>query len=84
MDFFHKQSSNHNNEEISILEWVITIILTLIPCVGLIFVFIWSTDNVTSPSKKNFAKAVLIIYGLELLLAILVSVSSFFNSLLFS
>jgi len=38
-------------------EWVITILLTAIPIVGIILLFVWAFGDGENPNKKNWAKA---------------------------
>ena len=44
----------------SIGDWFLTILLTYIPCIGLIMLFIWAFGGGTQKSKANWAKAQLI------------------------
>ncbi len=44
----------------SIGEWIITLIVTAIPIVGLVMLFVWGFGSTTNPTKANFAKASLI------------------------
>ncbi|WP_196805038.1 hypothetical protein [Butyrivibrio sp. VCB2006] len=44
----------------SVGDWVLTIFLTCIPCVGLILLFVWAFGSNTNKSKANWAKAQLI------------------------
>lgn len=48
-------------EPVSILDWVGTILLALVPCVGLIMYIIWGFSPDTKKSKANYCKASLII-----------------------
>lgn len=41
-------------------DWVITILITAIPLVGLIMLFVWAFGSGTPASKANWAKATLI------------------------
>lgn len=44
----------------SLGEWLITLIITAIPLVGFIMLFVWGFGSGTNPTKANFAKATLI------------------------
>ncbi len=44
----------------SIGEWVITLLLTSIPIVNIVMLFVWGFGSATNPTKANFAKASLI------------------------
>ena len=53
---------------VTIGDWVLTIFLSGIPCVGLILLLVWAFGSNTPKSKANWAKATLIwaIIGLVL------------------
>ena len=55
-------------EPISVKDWVITILITAIPLVGLIMLFVWGFGSDTHPSKGNWAKATLIWYLIGIIL----------------
>ena len=52
--------SQSNAEPMSVKDWIITLLITYIPLVGLIMLLVWAFDSSTHPNKKNFAKASLI------------------------
>ena len=52
--------SQPNAEPMSVKDWIITLLITYIPLVGLIMLLVWAFDSSTHPNKKNFAKASLI------------------------
>lgn len=47
--------------EISTGEWIVSLILSYIPLIGLIMLLVWAFGGGTSPTKANWAKAQLII-----------------------
>jgi len=51
-------------------EWVITFIITYIPLVGLIMLFVWAFGGGAHPSKKTWAQAMLIMMLIGIVLAI--------------
>jgi len=54
-------------------DWVLSIILTCIPLVGLIMLIVWAFGGSdTNENKKNWAKATLIIQVISIVLALLV------------
>jgi len=53
---------------ISLGEWLITLIITAIPLVGFIMLFVWAFGGNTNPTKANFAKASLIIVAIGIVL----------------
>lgn len=58
------QESNevsYNGNEVSVLDWVGTILVGAIPCVGIILYLFWAFSVDTKTSKANYCKANLII-----------------------
>lgn len=49
--------------------WIGTFILLIIPLVNLICLFVWAFSGKTNPSKKTYARALLILILIELILA---------------
>lgn len=66
-------------EPVSVGEWLISMLLLMIPCVGLIMMFVWAFGGGEKKSKSNFFKAQLIfcavVLGIYLLIAIVGGVS---------
>lgn len=54
------ENQNTNNDVISTGNWFITILITAIPIIGLIMLFVWGFSDATNPNKKNWARAALI------------------------
>lgn len=55
----------------TVKEWVITLILTAIPLVGIVMLFIWAFGSDTNKNKSNWAKAALILAAIFLVLYII-------------
>jgi len=45
---------NQNYQPMTIGEWIITFIITYIPIVGIVMLFVWAFGGDTHPSKKTF------------------------------
>jgi ABC-type Na+ efflux pump permease subunit len=58
-------------QDVSVGEWIVTILITAIPLVGLIMLFVWAFGDGAQPSKKNWAIATLIWYAIMIVLGIL-------------
>ena len=56
------------NKAMSVGDWIITMIVTAIPLVGLIMLFVWAFGSGTNLSKQNWAKAALIFYAIMIVL----------------
>ena len=52
-------------------DWIVTFIITYIPLVGLIMLFVWAFGGDVHPSKKTWAQATLIIAAVMIVLTIL-------------
>jgi len=57
--------------EVSIGEWMVTILITALPLIGLIMLFVWAFGDAANPSKKNWAIATLIWYAIFIVLMII-------------
>ena len=57
--------------EVSIGEWVVTLLITALPLIGLIMLFVWAFGDGANLSKKNWAIAMLIWYAIGIVLVIL-------------
>ena len=62
-------------------EWVLTLLITAIPLVGFIMLFVWAFGSGTNESKANWAKAALvwftIIFVIYMLLALIFGAALF-------
>ena len=59
------------SNEVSVGDWIITFIITAIPLVGLIMLFVWAFGDGTNPSKRNWARAYLILGLIAFVLVII-------------
>lgn len=60
------------NESLSLSDWLITLLITAIPFVGFIMLFVWAFSSNTPASKANWAKAILILMAIGIALAIII------------
>ena len=65
-----QEQSNSNQEQppIPIGDWVITLLISFIPFIGFIMLFVWGFSAGTNPNKANWAKATLIWTAVGLIL----------------
>ncbi len=54
------ENQNSNNDVISTGNWFVTLLITAIPLIGIIMLFVWGFSDGTNPNKKNWARAALI------------------------
>jgi hypothetical protein len=56
---------------LSTKDWVITLLISFIPIVGFVMLFVWAFGSNENPSKSNWAKATLIWYAIGCVLLFL-------------
>lgn len=61
-------------QPVSVGDWLITLLITVIPLVNIIMLFVWAFGGGNNPSKSNWAKAILIWIAISIVLAIIVIV----------
>jgi cell division protein FtsW (lipid II flippase) len=60
------------SQPMSVGDWFVTILITAIPIVGLVMLFVWAFSSDTNISKANWAKATLIWYLVGIVIAVLI------------
>ena len=58
-------------EPVKISEWVLSLVLMMIPCVNIIMMFVWAFGSTEKKSKSNFFKAYLIFFAISMALVVL-------------
>ncbi len=61
----------------SVKDWVVTILLTCIPLVGIVLLFVWAFGNDGNKIRQNWAKGNLIVAAIVLVLYLLIAVLFF-------
>ena len=61
-------------EEITFGNWMLTLLLTCIPCVNIIMLFVWGFGSNTPRSKANWAKANLVYTAIGIVIGIIYAV----------
>jgi len=62
------------NQTVSVGDWIGTMILTGIPLVGIIMIFVWAFGGGAKPSKRNYARAFLILAVIGFVLGVIFSI----------
>ncbi len=62
---------NQGYQPMSIGDWLITLIITWIPLVGFIMLFVWAFGDGAHPSKRTWAQATLILFVAAIVLSII-------------
>jgi len=61
----------------SLKDWIITLLITWIPLVGIVMLFVWAFSSDTNENKRNWAKAFLIIQLIAFVLVIIIYIFVF-------
>lgn len=65
------------DQTVSVKEWLLTMLVTMIPIVGTVMVFVWAFGDSTKKSKSNYFKAyliwLLILVAISIVIGILVA-----------
>lgn len=57
--------------EVTIGNWILTLIVTMIPILNIIMLFVWSFSRNTNLTKSNWAKAMLILIAVWIILGLI-------------
>ena len=61
-----------NATVVSTKDWIITLLITCIPGIGIVMLFVWAFGSGTNPNKANYAKAALIWMAVMIVIYILI------------
>ena len=67
---YEYQTQENLEEPITMGEWLITMLIMLIPCVNIVMMFVWAFSSTEKQSKSNYFKANLIFTGIMFVFAI--------------
>lgn len=74
MDNYGAPNGMQNGEQLerpmSVGEWLITLIIFAIPCVGIIMMFVWAFGQ-GNQGRKNYARAALILTAIGIVLSVI-------------
>ena len=62
-------NNNAQNQEMTVGQWFLTIFLSSLGIIGLILLFVWAFSADTPTSKKNYARAMLIMQAIAFVLS---------------
>lgn len=68
---------------VTFTDWLLTFLISIIPFVNIIMLFVWAFSASTPPSKANWAKAILALYAIFMVLGFLFagSLAAFFAAI---
>lgn len=68
---YREMDPGQNRNIVTTGDWVISILLLALPIVQIVVPFVWAFSSSTPLSKKNFGKAILILWIVPIVLVIL-------------
>ncbi|HEY5560975.1 MAG TPA: zinc ribbon domain-containing protein [Clostridiaceae bacterium] len=71
-----KTAALSNATPMSVVEYILTLIVSLIPVIGFIMLLVWAFGSSINQNKKNFARAVLLILIIGVAIGIFFSIPS--------
>lgn len=66
----YPQSQLDLEEPVKLSEWIVTMLIMMVPCVNIVMVFVWAFSQNEKKSKSNFFKASLIMAAVFLVIYI--------------
>ena len=71
LQYQYREPETDLEEPISMGEWLVTMLLMLIPCVNIVLMFVWAFSSKEKKSKSNYFKATLIFAAIILVIYII-------------
>jgi len=68
-----KEKTTTNERIVPTSEWIITMLIMIVPLINIIMLFVWGFGNNTSASKANWAKASLIWVAISIFAGIIMT-----------
>lgn len=71
MNYEENRIVSHEDEIVSVKEWIISLLIMSVPILGLIMMFVWALGGGAKESKSNFFKAQLIMAVIATVISII-------------
>lgn len=59
----------------SVKDWLLTLLVMLVPCVNIIMMFVWAFSKNENPNKSNYFKAYLIYNAISIVIGVLIGIA---------
>lgn len=70
----HNYTQNYDQgmdeKPMSMGDWLITLVVSMIPCVGIVFYFVWAFSQTGNVNRRNFCRAQLIIMAASFVISL--------------
>lgn len=74
LQYQYQRPDDELEEPMTLGEWMITLLIMLIPCANIVMAFVWAFSSKEKKSKSNFFKAYLIFMAIIIVLYIILMV----------
>ena len=74
-DYNYTPSQNYDSQDnhvMSVGQWLLVILVTMIPCVGVVLYLVWAFNNGGNPNRKNYCRAWLIYFVIQAVLGLII------------
>lgn len=65
---YTEQNPQNETSPMDLKDWVLTLVVLMIPCVGIVMYFVWAFGDKGNINRRNFCRAQLIIFGVLLVI----------------
>lgn len=70
LQYQYQPSQDNLEEPMTMGEWMITLLIMMIPCANIVMMFVWAFSSTEKKSKSNFFKAYLIFFAIMMVFLI--------------
>lgn len=71
---------SEDRSPLSMGEWLLTLLIAMVPCIGLVVYLVWAFDHSGNVNRKNFCRAYLILHVISIVLVMVMMIFMlFFN-----
>ena len=74
LQYQYQEPQNELEEPMTMGEWMITLLIMMIPCANIIMAFVWAFSSKEKKSTSNYFKAFLIFLAIQVVLCIILFV----------
>lgn len=74
MGYNQSKYQDMDTSPMSMGDWLLTILVAMIPCAGLILYFVWAFSSTGNINRRNFCRAQLVIMGVVFVLYLIIAV----------
>lgn len=74
LQYQYQPAQDNLEEPMSMGEWMISMLVMLIPCVNIVMMFVWAFSSTEKKSKSNFFKAYLIFFAIMMVFSIVMMI----------